>query len=127
VKLAEVGASTKESAEYVVYQPVIEAFNLQRADPAWELRAAPGKQLSGIQLFHMVIRAPKGAQCHALVGIRADIIRQGFLFTYEPGVQTCARTSPSCQSRESPAMSHQPRWYDCGTCGKGRENQEGGR
>ena len=44
VKLAEVGAelgsATKQSAEYVLYQPVIEAFNVQRADPAWELRAA---------------------------------------------------------------------------------------
>lgn len=79
---AEVGAGTKESAEYVVYQPVIEAFNVQRADPAWELRAAAGKQLSGIQLFHMVIQASKLAQCHAFVSIRAEIMRQGFLFSY---------------------------------------------
>jgi len=82
LKLAEVGGSTKESAEYVVYQPVIEAFNLQRADPAWELRATTGKQLSGIQLFHMVVQASKSAQCHASVSVRADIRRQGFLFTY---------------------------------------------
>ena len=82
VKLAEIGANTKESAEYVVYQPVIEAFNLQRSDPAWELRAVAGKQLSGIQLFHMVIQAPKRAQCRALVTMRAEIMRQGFLFSY---------------------------------------------
>lgn len=82
VKLAEVGANTKESAEYVVYQPVIETFNLQRSDPAWELRATTGKQLSGIQLFHMVIQAPKRVQCHALVTLRAEIMRQGFLFSY---------------------------------------------
>jgi hypothetical protein len=86
VKLAEVGAElgsdTKESAEYVLYQPVIEAFNVQRADPAWELRAAAGKQVSGIQLFHMVIKAPKLEECRALVSIRAEIMRRGFLFSY---------------------------------------------
>jgi hypothetical protein len=82
VKLAEVGADEKESAEYVVYQPVIEAFNVQRADPAWELRAAPGKQLSGIQCFHMVIQAAKSEQCHAKVSVRAEIMRRGFIFNY---------------------------------------------
>jgi hypothetical protein len=82
VKLAEIGSETKQSAEYVVYQPVVEAFNIQRADPAWELRAAPGKQLSGVQLFHMVVQAPKGADCHAQVSLRAEIMRQGFLFSY---------------------------------------------
>jgi len=82
IELAEIGGQTKESAEYVVYQPVVEAFNLQRTDPAWELRAAPGKQLSGVQLFHMVVQAPKGRQCQARVTLRAEIMRHGFLFSY---------------------------------------------
>lgn len=82
VKLAEVGADEKESSEYVVYQPVIEAFNIQRADPAWELRAVPGKQLSGIQCFHMVIQAAKSEKCHAKVSVRAEIMRRGFIFNY---------------------------------------------
>jgi len=82
VELAEVGGEAKESAEYVVYQPVLEAFNLMRADPAWELRAAPGKQLSGVQLFHIVVQAPKVGECRARVTLRADIMREGFLFSY---------------------------------------------
>ena len=82
IKMAEIGGQEKESAEYVVYQPVVEAFNLQRADPAWELRAAHGKELSGVQLFHMVVQAPKMGKCQARVTLRADIVRQGFLLTY---------------------------------------------
>lgn len=82
IKIAEIGGQEKESAEYVVYQPVIEAFNLQRADPAWELRAAPGKQLSGVQLFHMVVQSPKVGKSQARVTLRADIMRHGFLLNY---------------------------------------------
>jgi hypothetical protein len=82
IKLAEFGGQTKESAEYVVYQPEIEAFNLQRSDPAWELRATVGKQLSGVQLFHIVVQAPKVGECQARVTLRADIIRKGFLLSY---------------------------------------------
>jgi len=82
LKLADIGSDAKESSEFVVYQPVVEAFNLQRADPAWELRAAPGKQLSGVQLFHLVVQAPKSGQSQARVTMRAEIMRQGFLFRY---------------------------------------------
>jgi hypothetical protein len=79
---AEVGSGEKNSFEYVVYQPTIKAFNVQRSDPGWELRAADGKQLSGIQIFHMVIQSPKNQTCHAKVSIRAEILRRGFLFQY---------------------------------------------
>jgi hypothetical protein len=82
IKMAEFGGGEKASQEYVVYQPVIEAFNLQRSDPGWELHAQTGKQLSGIQLFHMVVQAPKARECRARVSLRADIMGHGFLWNY---------------------------------------------
>ena len=82
IKLAEVGAEEKDSAEYVIYQPEVEAFNLMRADPSWELRPTAGKHLSGVQLFHMVVQVPNLAECRGRVSLRADIKRQGFIFSY---------------------------------------------
>jgi hypothetical protein len=86
VKLADVGAEVggeeKDSAEYVIYQPVVEAFNLMRGDPGWELRPTAGRHLSGVQLFHMVVQVPKLAECRGRVSLRADIKRQGFIFNY---------------------------------------------
>jgi len=82
LKLLDLGAEEKDTEEYVAYQPLLEAFGLQRSDPAWELQATPGKRLHGIQLFHMVVRIPHGSTGVARVSIRADIRRRGFLFNY---------------------------------------------
>lgn len=82
VEIAEIGGDETAADEYVIYQPTVEAFNLNRDDPGWELRAAPGRQLSGIQILHMVVRLPKESTATARVSLRADISRRGFLFTY---------------------------------------------
>jgi hypothetical protein len=82
LEIAELGAALTERDEYVVYQPTVEAFNLERADPAWELRPAPGRRLSGIQLLHLIVRMPQATKATARVTLRADISRQGFLWRY---------------------------------------------
>jgi hypothetical protein len=66
----------------VVYRPMVEALNAQRADPTWELRAPPGTRLSGSGLFHLVARVPKGGVCQARISVRAEILSEGMLFGY---------------------------------------------
>jgi hypothetical protein len=82
LKLASLGSEIKDSDEFVVYQPTIEAFNLMRPDPAWELRAAPGRALSGTLLFHMIIRLPKRSSSVARISMRADVSQRGMLWNY---------------------------------------------
>jgi hypothetical protein len=82
LEIAEIGGDESAMDEYVIYQPTVEAFNLNRNDPGWELRAAEGRKLSGIQILHMVVRLPKESTASARVSLRADIFRRGFLWTY---------------------------------------------
>lgn len=82
LEVAEIGGEESEIGEYVIYQPTVEAFNLNQEDPAWELRSVEGRKLSGIQLLHMVVRLPKESTATARVSLRADISRRGFLWSY---------------------------------------------
>jgi hypothetical protein len=82
LEVVEVGAEDVEGAEYVVYQPIIEAFGIRQRNPGWELSALEGRRISGVQLLHMVIQVAKSGQGQARVSLRADIYRQGLLWTY---------------------------------------------
>lgn len=82
LEVAEIGSNASASGEYVIYQPVVEAFNLSQPNPGWELRSAEGRKLSGIQILHMVVRLPKKTAAIAHVSLRADISRRGFLWSY---------------------------------------------
>jgi len=60
VKLAEIGSTDEESQEYIVRQPRIASFNVGLADPAWEFTPTPSARLRGVQLLHIVVKAPVG-------------------------------------------------------------------
>ena len=68
----ELSGAIGSSKEYIIYQPVIEAFNLGRNDPAWEFRPAKGRSLSGIQILHLVIRQNKNSTSMGKISIRGD-------------------------------------------------------
>lgn len=82
LNLADVSSTAKGTHEFVTYQPITEAFNLNRSDPAWELRSFEDRGLSGVFAFHIVVRVSKGAPGLISVRIRADIDRRGFLWNY---------------------------------------------
>ncbi len=82
VEVAEIGGDESATTEFVIYQPVVEAFNLNQENPGWELRSDEGRKLSGIQLLHMVVRLRKQSTATARVSLRADISRRGFLWNY---------------------------------------------
>lgn len=82
LEIAEIGSEGSIGSEYVIYQPEVEAFNLYKVNPAWELRAVEGRKLSGIQILHMIVRMPKDSNALSRVTLRADIFRKGFLWSY---------------------------------------------
>jgi hypothetical protein len=73
-QLLELGAERSRSAEFIVRQPVIVAFGVGLADVAWEFSPRSGSRLQGVQLLHLVIKAPLHAACKGVVEIRADVV-----------------------------------------------------
>jgi hypothetical protein len=82
----ELSSSIGSSEEYIVYQPLIESFNLGRHDPAWEFRPTKGRTLSGNQLLHLVVRQPRRttSQCSVTVNGDAEDRRGIFSFLWRP-------------------------------------------
>lgn len=83
---AELSSSIGSSEEYIVYQPVIEAFNLGRPDPAWEFRPTKSRPLSGSQVLHLIIRQPRrtASQCQVTITGDAEDGRNFFSFLWRP-------------------------------------------
>jgi hypothetical protein len=79
-ELVEIGADLSRGEEVIHYQPLVTAFGIGLTTPAWELAATRGRQLLGVQILHMVVKAPKRVASTATVEIKADIFRRGFLW-----------------------------------------------
>jgi hypothetical protein len=77
--LIELGGEGGRSNEYVEYQPVLEAYNLGRADPAWEFRPADGRAVRGVQLLHLCVRQDKTATVEGAVSLSADLQRRNVI------------------------------------------------
>jgi hypothetical protein len=80
VKLAEIRATDEEDQEYIVRQPRIASFNAGLTDPAWEFKPTLNTQLRGVQLLHLVVKAPTGRPWKGTASIRADIIYRRMLW-----------------------------------------------
>jgi hypothetical protein len=80
VKLAEIGLTDEENREYIVRQPRIASFNVGLADPAWEFKPTRGTQLKGVQLLHVIVKAPAGQAWRGTASIRADVVSHHVLW-----------------------------------------------
>ena len=80
VAVAEVGPEAERTAEYVVRQPRITAFNVGAVDPAWEFLPTRASRLSGVQLLHLVVKAPERASWSGTVSVRADVTYRQMLW-----------------------------------------------
>jgi hypothetical protein len=80
VDIATLGVSSSAKNEYVVYQPNILAFGIGLEDPAWEFEPTKGRKLRGVQLLHLVVRAPRGTTGQGRIVIRADVVERGFIW-----------------------------------------------
>lgn len=80
VSAVEIGPEAARTEEYIVRQPRITAFNLGAGDPAWEFLPTKSGALSGVQLLHLVVKAPKGAYWSGGVALRADVIYRQMLW-----------------------------------------------
>ena len=80
VKLAEIGSTNEESQEYIVRQPRIASFNVGLSDPAWEFTPTPSTRLRGVQLLHIVVKAPVGQTWKGVASIRADVVSHHVLW-----------------------------------------------
>ena len=68
-------------SDFVIYQPVITAFNEGAARPAWEFRPARGITLRGIQMLYLTVRVRDDVErCEASVTLTADVVQRGILW-----------------------------------------------
>lgn len=80
VSVVEVGPEAQRTQEYTVRQPRITAFNLGSPDPVWEFQPTKAGALTGVQLLHLVVKAPRGAGWSGDVSIRADVTYRQMLW-----------------------------------------------
>jgi hypothetical protein len=77
-----VGVGQTTSEEYLTYNSLVQAFNLNQDNPAWEVQPPQGGRLRGIYQFEMIVRTEQNARSWAEISIRADIFQKGSIFTY---------------------------------------------
>lgn len=75
--LVEVGGEVGAGRELVTYLPTLEAFGLGSDRPAWEFRPAPGLELRGVQLLHLVVRRARGARARASMTLNVEVRERG--------------------------------------------------
>ena len=80
VSVVEVGPEAQRSQEYTVRQPRITAFNLGNSDPVWEFQPTKAGALAGVQLLHLVVKAPLEGRWSGDVSIRADVTYRQLLW-----------------------------------------------
>lgn len=80
VKLAEIGSADTRDQEYVVRQPRVTSFSVGRPDPSWEFSPTAGNPLRGVQLLHLVVKAPIGQTWAGGVSIGADVVSRRVLW-----------------------------------------------
>jgi hypothetical protein len=77
----ELEGSSGSQADFIVYQPLITAFNQGTDHPAWEFRPTRGVTLRGIQVLYLTVRVPDDVdRCTARVSLVVDVVQRGILW-----------------------------------------------
>ncbi len=76
LELVEAGVTVGKEEE--VHVPVVEALNLRQSDPMWEMTSSSAEPLSGIRLFAMIVRSPRGLEARGKVELKAAVSRWRF-------------------------------------------------
>jgi hypothetical protein len=80
VKLAEIGSADTKNQEYIVRQPRVSSFSVGLHDPSWEFNPTASHPLRGVQLLHLVVKAPLGQGWLGDVSIGADVVSRHVLW-----------------------------------------------
>jgi len=70
---AEIKGGVNESKEYVVYEPQITSFGLNRSNVIWDFRRTKEKELIGNKSLLLIIRSPKGTEVNGRFLIGAEV------------------------------------------------------
>jgi hypothetical protein len=70
---AEIGGGVTESKEYVVYEPQITSFGLNRSDVVWQFTKTKEMGIWGNKSLLLVVRTPKGSEVKGRFLIGAQI------------------------------------------------------
>jgi len=70
---AEIKGGIDESKEYVVYEPQITSFGLNRSNVIWEFRNTKERGIIGNKSLLLVIKAPKGIKVNGRFLIGAEV------------------------------------------------------